>query len=290
MIKSTPSTASAVVLALFAATCLFFSRANAGATPAAQESQAGVVVLGLMPSVSEAATRELYGPLAHELSQLLGRPVEMRIAKTYQTLGQDLLSGSVHLAPVSSFLYVNTLLAGMRAEKPIEVVVQERRADDNPYVGVFVVKADSSFKSMSDLKGKRMAYVDPQSSSGYYYPRLRLRELGYDPDKFFAATIFAGTHEAVVAKIKAGEADVGTVSEMSAALSKLRVIDRTAVIPGDAIVASAAVSAEDIERVRKFLLGAHQLAALSNFFIAHGLDRYVAPDTTVYTRPGTLAK
>jgi len=263
------------------------SDANSGSATGAASA---TVILGVMPSVSEASTRELYTPLARELANVLGRPVELRIATSYEALGQDLLAGRVQLAPVSSYLYVNTLLAGMRAEKPVQVIAQEHRPDDNPYLGVFVVKPESSFKSLADLKGKRIAYVDPQSSSGYYYPRLRLRELGNDPDTYFSAQSFAGTHEAVIAQVKAGQADVGATSEMSASMSKLRVIDKTAPIPGDAIVASAGLQARDIDRVRAFLLSAHQGAALSNFFIAHGLDRYVAPDARVYGSPAPVAK
>ena len=45
--------------------------------------------------------------------------------------------------------------------------------------------------------GKSFAFVNPASSGGYYYPRMKLRAAGLNPDKHFGKTSFAGSHTAV---------------------------------------------------------------------------------------------
>jgi phosphonate transport system substrate-binding protein len=51
------------------------------------------------------------------------------------------------------------------------------------------------YQALNDLKGKPLAYADPNSTSGYIAPAYFLRESGVDPAAFFGRTGFAGSHE-----------------------------------------------------------------------------------------------
>lgn len=259
-----------VLLTLLATACRERTAASAAASGPA-------LVLGIVPAVTPDKAREIYQPLVTELGKALGRPIELRLARDYDALGADVMAGRVHLAQVSSYLYMQTLLGGMREGHPLTVVAQEKRAKENPYVGVFIVRQDDPAKTLAELRDRRMVYVDARSSSGYHYPRMRLRDLGFDPDHFFASTAFAGSHEAVVEKVKGGEADVGAVSELTATLTGLRVVDRTAPIPEDAIVASVGIGEGELARLRSFFEQAHGRPELTGYFIARGIAHYSAP-------------
>ncbi len=69
------------------------------------------------------------------------------------------------------------------------------------------VKADSPYKTIEDLKGKNLALVDPNSTSGNQAPRFFLKRAGYEVDKFFGKTFFAGSHENAVLALTQGTAD-----------------------------------------------------------------------------------
>lgn len=246
------------------------------------ETSTAPLKLGVLPAVGAVRTAEIYAPFVAELGKAVGRPAELVVAKDYDALRDAMITGDVHLAVVSAYLYVSTAVVRKQGNQSLHVLAQERRPADNQYVGALVVSKDNPAEKIADLKGKVIAYVDESSSSGYTYPRLRMRALGLDPDDFFSKVIFAGSHDAVVAKIKAGEADVGACSELSTTLTGLRVIERTDPIPEDAIVSLEGLDQGERKKIEAFLLAAHTNAALSNYFIARSIERYVPARIEVY--------
>ena len=73
--------------------------------------------------------------------------------------------------------------------------------DSTGYFGVVVVRCDSGLKTIDDLKGKTLAFADPDSTSGYNVPYYNLVQQGYVPETFFSAIPFSGSHEAGVAGV-----------------------------------------------------------------------------------------
>jgi phosphonate transport system substrate-binding protein len=73
------------------------------------------------------------------------------------------------------------------------------------YVSVMVVRADSGITRLDDMRGKSLAWADPNSASGYLIPRFELRRggIGVEPGQFFSRTGFGGGHEqAIVAMMQ----------------------------------------------------------------------------------------
>jgi phosphonate transport system substrate-binding protein len=73
------------------------------------------------------------------------------------------------------------------------------------YQSQFLVKADSKIKTLADLAGKKIAFVDPASTSGYLLPLKTLKELKIEPKE----TVFAMKHDSVVSMIYQGQVDAG---------------------------------------------------------------------------------
>lgn len=73
------------------------------------------------------------------------------------------------------------------------------------YQSQFIVKADSSIKKLEDLAGKKVAFVEPASTSGYLLPIKTLNEKGIKPKE----TVFAGKHDNVVSMVYQGQVDAG---------------------------------------------------------------------------------
>lgn len=73
------------------------------------------------------------------------------------------------------------------------------------YRSQFLVRADSQIKKIEDLNGKKVAYVDPASTSGFILPAKYLKDRDIKPKE----TMFAMRHDNVVSMIYQKQVDAG---------------------------------------------------------------------------------
>jgi phosphonate transport system substrate-binding protein len=139
------------------------------------------------------------------LAEVTGRPVKLYEASDYNGVIQALASGQVDVATLAGGGYAN---ADAQVGKKVAPILTTRRADGGTgYYSALIVKADSPFKSIADLKGRSLGYVDFNSTSGYLYPRAKMRAAGIDPDTYFAKEAFAGGHTQAVMALANGQFD-----------------------------------------------------------------------------------
>ncbi len=128
-------------------------------------------------------------------------------------------------------------------------------------------------RTIKECEGKRVAWVDAESASGYVIPRIHLASLGLDPKTFFGSETFQRTHEAVVDAVVTGRAELGatfcnfapgTTRVVNAGWTdvegaKPRAVELLASagpIPNDAIVGSSKLPLPLRASVTRFLLDA----------------------------------
>lgn len=73
------------------------------------------------------------------------------------------------------------------------------------YQSQFIARADSNINSIEDLKGKKIAYVDPASASGYLLPLKTLKDKNIETKEH----VFAMKHDFVVSMVYSGQVDAG---------------------------------------------------------------------------------
>jgi phosphate/phosphite/phosphonate ABC transporter binding protein len=193
---------------------------------------------GFTPVLSEAEMRAEFEPLMSYLSGAIGQKVVLYIAKDYGDLRTQMEAGSVDIGSFSPFAYVDAVRGGK-----IRIIAQSILDGSATYRGIIVARNDSGLKTLADLRGKRFAFVDPKSASGYVYPRAMLIEKGINPESYFKETIFAGTHDKVIAAVLEGRADAGAIYDGALGVAKrlgvpaenLMALASTDPIPHDAI-------------------------------------------------------
>lgn len=79
------------------------------------------------------------------------------------------------------------------------------RHGSSTYQSQFITKAGSSIKKIEDLAGKKVAFVEPASTSGYLLPLKTLKDKKIEPKE----TVFAGKHDNVVSMVYQGQVDAG---------------------------------------------------------------------------------
>lgn len=162
------------------------------------------LTLGVIPAENASGTTDRWTPLTAYLSKELGVPVKLRIANDYAAVIEGQRAGNIHVAFYGPASFARAVITGVKTEP---LVNQTHETGVNGYYSVLYVRADSPYKTIQDLKGKSLALVDPNSTSGNQAPRFFLKRAGIDVDTFFGRAIFAGSHENAVLALSQGTVD-----------------------------------------------------------------------------------
>ncbi|MGQ0663698.1 MAG: phosphate/phosphite/phosphonate ABC transporter substrate-binding protein [Pseudomonadota bacterium] len=212
---------------------------------------------GFTPVLGEAEMRAEFEPLMAYLSDAVGWKVTLYIAKDYGDLRTQMEAGRVDVGSLSPFAYVDATRGGK-----IRIIAQSILDGSATYRGLIVARADSGLKALTDLAGRRFAFVDPKSASGYVYPRAMLIENGANPDGFFKETIFAGGHDKVIAAVLEGKVDAGAIYDGARDVAKAKgmrtedliVLAGTDPIPHDAIAVRLGLDEALVKKIQTALV------------------------------------
>jgi phosphonate transport system substrate-binding protein len=105
---------------------------------------------------------------------------------------------------------VTYVLQSRHAE--LEVFSRPSHAGTGPtFQAVIIVPSDSPAKTLSDLKGKTVAFGDPASTSGTWVPRYQLLQAGLVAGRDYTKVVL-GAHDAVALAVMNRKADGGGLS------------------------------------------------------------------------------
>lgn len=251
--------------------------------------------LVLTPSVDAREILRNGDSLASFIQQRTGLYVRVSVPSDYITVVEAFGTSRADVAIMNTFSY---LLANAKygATARLRVV---RRNGEITYRGEFIVRDDSGIRSLRDLHGKTMAYVDPSSTSGYIYPKEMLIKEGVVPKE----EMFAKGHNQVVLKVYQGDVDAGAVfysppdavtgelldarckimQEHPDVFKEVRILALTNTIPNDPVVMRKGLPVEMQDKVIAALLefqktpqGTASLRAIAS------VDGFVATDDAAY--------
>lgn len=167
--------------------------------------------IGIIGGENEADRLRNFQCLVDKLPSVLGvEKVSLFPAADYDGTIQGLLGGTLDYAELGASGYAKIYLENKDAVEPILTTVQTDGATG--YYSIMVARKDSGIKSLADLKGKKLGFADPDSTSGYLVPVTSLpADLGNVPVKdYFGSTGFGGGHENLVLEVLKGTFDAGT--------------------------------------------------------------------------------
>ncbi|MDQ7840149.1 MAG: phosphate/phosphite/phosphonate ABC transporter substrate-binding protein [bacterium] len=204
------------------------------------------LVLAFVPSVDAGRVLATGSTLARMLEVATGYRVRAEVPTSYAATIEAMCAGRVDIAFFATFAYV---LANRRCGAEARLV--SLRQNKPFYVAQILYRAELNAKTLADLRGKKFAFVDPASASGYLFPAALLKKNGIDPDRFFSQVVFAGGHDRVVLAIYTGSVDAGAtfgdpdnpvfearervVAQYPDVRDKVRVLMYTDPIPNDTV-------------------------------------------------------
>jgi phosphonate transport system substrate-binding protein len=277
------------VVSLFVAVLSVFS-------PAAGPAAAGEkpVKIGIMPTETVKVLIEKYQPLMDYLSRKVGRPFEVHPLVSYGEIITELKSGEIDGGVLGSFTS-NEAIAKIGAVP----VARPEKGGVSSYRGFIVVRKDSGYRKIEDLKGKSFEFVSMGTSAGYIFPIALLKEKRIDPHAFFSHMTYAGKHEIALAKVLNRESDGAAVKDLvyeklarsdPRVSAELTVIHKSERFPDGTVLFRKGSPPALVKSVREALLGIEKDPEGNAVLKGIGADRFIPTDKKEFAYLSRLIK
>ena len=244
-----------ILLALFSFLFVFSIVGCSAKTETKKEEK--VIKMGFVPLKNSEKLVEDLKPISDYLSERLGVKVEAFTASNYIGVVEGIGSGSVDFGIIPPF---SALLAQKQSNaKPI--LTSKGKTGKPGYTAELYVRKDSGIKNLQDIKGKKVAFVDPSSSSGYIYPGAMLVEAGLNLEKDISYQ-FSGGHDKSLQLLLNKDVDVIAtfdgvedryVKDFPQAKTDIQKLATSDMIPGIMVTVSSKMDKDLQEKLEKAL-------------------------------------
>lgn len=249
-----------------------FGSFAAGCGGNSQEAGKKTFTIAYAPNESTTDSTDARSTLAKDLGKVINMEVKEIQASDYTAIIEALRTGKADMA------YMGALAVAMGAERagvtPIVMKAPNGDKAQAVYHSVFITQKDNNeINSIKDFKGKTIAFVDPDSTSGNLvptseimkaFPDLHLtNEKIHTNGEFFEAVSFSGKHQAGLQAVIKGDVDIVPISDQimasefkngNADENAVKVVHSSAAIPAEAMVVSKTVNEDLKKTLTKFLV------------------------------------
>jgi phosphonate transport system substrate-binding protein len=177
----------------------------AGRRPWAE--QVREIRVGLLGGENEGDRMARFGAYRALIESHFGVPTRVFPAGDYAGVMQGFAARQLEIAGLGPVGYARIWLDTNGNIEPL-VITQEQDGSIS-YVALMYARADSGITNLQQMRGRSLAWADPNSTSGFLVPRSELREAGINVDTYFSRTGFAGGHEQGVVAVLNRQFDAG---------------------------------------------------------------------------------
>jgi phosphonate transport system substrate-binding protein len=167
------------------------------------------LMLSYSPQEDAVVYEKLWTPYVDHLKACIGKPVRFLPVYSSAATVEALRSGRIQLSLLSAG--DTPFAVNIGGAVPIATHGSEKDGIA-AYHLIVVVKKDSPYKTIADLKGKRVAHVSPSSNSGNLAPRALFPREGLAPDKDYKV-LYSGKHDNSVSGVINGDYDAAAVAD-----------------------------------------------------------------------------
>lgn len=262
-------------LVIVALTTVSLMASGCGAEKTAAAGSAGgedgVFTIAYAPNESTTESADARNGLAEDLSEKLGCEVEEIQASDYNAIIEALRTGKADMAYMGS----QALALGVERTdlEPIVMKAEDGDPEKAVYHSLLITSSSNNeINSIEDIKGKTMAFVDPDSTSGNLVPSAEIIQAFPDENlnsdnlhtngDFFEAVSFSGSHQAGLQAVIKGDVDVVPISDQileseiahgNASEEDVKIIHESGDIPAEAMVVGEHVDETTRTQLKEFL-------------------------------------
>ncbi len=211
------------------------------------------VKLGLLPRLPEQEMLEMFTPLAKYLEKEIGQKVTLVVPKDFDAFTKMAIAGEFDLGYANPFIYV-LVKKDVLAAEPLALAAEPKIG--TRFKGIIFVRKDNPVKNIKDMKGKKIAFVDPGSAGAYLMQMLMLKEAGISKAEIMP--VFVKKRDAVAEAVLLGKADAGGIREDDFEKvpnsTEFRVVGTSAWIPNFPLFTTKKIDKAVAAKVREALL------------------------------------
>ncbi|MEK6406705.1 MAG: putative selenate ABC transporter substrate-binding protein [Acidobacteriota bacterium] len=168
-------------------------------------SRSKTLRLSMIPTTDPGKVIRESQPLVEYLERETGAKIDLTVPTNYAAVVEAIANDQVDIAYLGGFTYV-------QASKLAGVVPLVQRERDREFHSFFITHKDSGINSLSDLKNRKFAFGDVNSTSGHLMPEYFMRQAGVDPEVISKA-IYSGGHDATALAVANKKVDAGALDE-----------------------------------------------------------------------------
>lgn len=159
------------------------------------------------------------------------------------------------------------------------------------YHSYIITPRDSLVQNFEQLRGKRFAFTDPLSNSGYYYPMYLLAMKNETPDSFFSSYIFTYSHDNSIQAVSEGLVDAAAVDSLVYEYDlydkpelgeNTNIVHRSPAFCINPVVVPADTDSAYEKKLKKILVGMHLEPEGKRILEKLKIDRFVEVEDSQY--------
>ncbi len=170
------------------------------------------LLLSYSPQEDTATYEKMWSPYVHFMTQCVGRPMRFLQVHSSAATVEAMRSGRIQM----SLLSAGDTPFAVNVAGAVPFAIHGNLVNNKPilmaYHLILVVRADSAYKSLRDLAGKRVAHVSPSSNSGNLAPRALFPDEGLVPDKDYKV-LYSGKHDNSISGVINNDYDAAAVAD-----------------------------------------------------------------------------
>lgn len=165
--------------------------------------------LGLLPRLSATEMTAMFTPLAEYLSRETGEKVSLVIPRDFDAFKALVASGQIDMGFANPLVYVQL----KKNDASLDPLGLASEKSGTKFRGIIIARKDSGIEKVSDLRGKKLIFVEEDSAAGHIFQMLTLSKAGLDVKKDFTKLPFAKKHTNVALAVFNKAADAGGIRE-----------------------------------------------------------------------------
>jgi phosphonate transport system substrate-binding protein len=176
-------------------------------TEAGKLKTPSTIVFTYTPVEDPAVYENIFKPFTTHLAACTAKRVVFYQVQSNAAEIEAMRSGRLH---VGGFSTGPTAFA-VNIAGAVPFAVKGTEKEFQGYNLIVVVKKDSPYKTLADLKGKKVAHTSPSSNSGHMAPIALFPKNGLTPDKDYKI-LFSGKHDQSILGVRSGDYDAAPVA------------------------------------------------------------------------------